>query len=57
MGEHIKEHIDLVELLKALLLDSDKVYAEYSDPLKQHDQQEDLLIQFHDAWVKTTGVK
>ena len=50
MGKHIKEHIDLVELLKALLLDSDKVDEKYRGPLQQHEQQEDLLIQFHDAW-------
>ena len=50
MGKHIKEHIDLVELLKALLLDSDKVDEKYRGPLQQHAQQEILLIQFHDAW-------
>ena len=52
MGKHIKEHIDLVELLKALLLDSDKVYDKYHGPLQQYEQQEDLLKQFHDAWEK-----
>jgi len=50
VGKHIKEHIDLVELLKALLLDSDKVDEKYRGPLQQHAQQEILLIQFHDAW-------
>ena len=50
MGKHIKEHIDLVELLKALLLDSDKVYDKYHGPLQQHEQQGDLLKQFHGAW-------
>ena len=50
MGKHIKEHIDLVELLKALLLDSDKVYDKYHGPLQQHEQQADLLKQFHGAW-------
>jgi hypothetical protein len=50
VGKHIKEHIDLVELLKALLLDSDKVYDKYHGPLQQYEQQEDLLKQFHDAW-------
>ena len=50
MGKHIKEHIDLVELLKALLLDSDKVYDKYHGPLQQHEQQGILRMQFHDAW-------
>jgi hypothetical protein len=49
MGKHIKEHIDLVELLKALLLDSDKVDEKYRGPLQQHAQQEILRIQFHEA--------
>ena len=49
MGKHIKEHIDLVELLKALLLDSDNVYDKYHGPLQQYEQQEDLLKQFHEA--------